>query len=547
MTLRGFLSGLGLGILASSAFAQGDPLALLDVDKATTRNFEIVMERSAQYPRPTAKEVGEMVEKLCAQLDKIFVKYAPKRVADETERLEKEAEKNMSFPETDKKPKRPARKAKPDDDAEPDPNRVIPKCKIFIFNDRTQYEAKCRFDGIEAFGAGYSGFFTAKNDSIYAIRSWSLQGMREVILHEATHYYTSNFLPGGGRIFPQWFREGLSKTYEKHYWNDNKLTIAVQPRIEKFDSQAQGLKHLVRFRRYLQSAQQSEDAPQPSPTETTPPPKKARKSKTKEPETPIEPALIQTFLDTQFTPEILASENIPVKNEEEAIMHRYGMYQVLGRFLLVERPELLGDILRQMALWEHANDKKVPRRKRFNEAWKMAAGDNPVTVEEVGRWLQKNQLPFQWTFGDWLDQGESIAGKAKPGTMCLLALSNPKAVPSFTVYPKVTPDFQVGVVLNYIDEKNFGVLAVDADGDVFVKGKTNGKWNSRPTKTLGKVRPVMERDHPYGIGPAFRFQLRRQGNMIAVQINGTAFGTYPTSPKGCCGFFLGNTEGVFGY
>ncbi len=525
--------------LSASVFAQADPISRLSMDSATTRNFEIVVERSVEQARPTAHEVGILVERLCGKLDNIFAKYTPQRVAEEEAKKARKA---------GKQPKQPAKKTKSEED---ESERVIPKCKIFIFNGKPQMDAKCRFDGLGQVGNEYAGFFTPTTNAIYMKRAWSLMNTRETILHEATHYYTENFLPAGSLCYPQWFREGLSAMYENHYWNGDKLDIGVPPRIQMFDAPSAGLKHLARFRDFAKNAAESSvnraASTETAETNVATSGRPAKKSSSKKPsETPFDPTLIQQFLDTRFTPEILAADKIELESAQEAVAHRYAMYEIFGRFLLVGRPDLLEDILRQMALWEHEKDQTYPRDRWFVEAWKIVATDKPVTVEEMGRWLQKNQLPFQWAYGDWQDLGESIAGKANTNQMSILALSNPKMVPSFTVFPKVAPTFRVGVVINYRDRNNFAVVSVDARGNVLVSEQRAGTWNGA-AKRIGTVQLVADGDHPYGGGPAFRFQLKRQGNMMGVQINGASFGAYPTGEKGCCGFSISDTEGIFAY
>ena len=511
--------------------AQTDPIKNLPIDEVDTRNFEIVLERSTEYRRPTAKEVGVLVERLCAQLDKIFSRYAPHRVADEMEQLKKaEAE-----------GRKPTKVVSREIDEE-DPNRMIPKCRIFIFNDRRPYVAKCLFDGIEAPGEGYAGFFTTKSNSIYMVRSPSLQTTRETILHETTHYYTFNFLPGGWRCYPEWFHEGLAMSYEKHIWNGDKLTVGAVPRVQPFDAPASAVTGLVRFRKYSQ--EQAEKAGEDWAVITAGKPKRGS-----QPETLVDPTKIQPFLETMFTSEQFAKEGILLKHPNEFLAHRYAMYQAFGRFLLFARPEHLGDILRQIALWEKDEDKKFPRQTWFVEAWKIAAEKKPVTVEEVGRWMQKNQLPFKWSFGDWQDQGDQIAGKAEPGLISILALSNPKALPKFTVYPKAdlsgAVKFQAGVVINFIDNENFGTVLVDEGGRVLQMEKIRGNWAN--AKQIGKTTSTPNRGGPYPNGPAFQFAVTTQGNAMVVHVNKTPAGTYPRHPDGCCGFFISSTEGIFTY
>ncbi|MDR1962950.1 MAG: DUF3987 domain-containing protein [Planctomycetaceae bacterium] len=505
-----------------SVSAQINPVEHLSVDKMETRNFEIVMERSAEHRRPTAKEVGVLVERLCAQLDKVFQKYAPQRVADELEQQKKaEAEgKKLVIP----------KKREVDYD---DPNRVIPKCRIFIFNDRASYEAQCRFDNIEPHDEGYAGFFTHKTNSVYMLRSWSLQNTRETILHETTHFYTFNFLPGGWHCYPEWFHEGLAKSYENHTWNGDKLVIGVPPRIQPFDAPASGLTGLLRFRAFLQNQNAKKDN-----TEQTV--KKGTKI-----ETPIDPALIQPFLDTMFNPEQFLKEGIILKNPHEEISHRYAMYETFGRFLLVSRPDLLGAFLRQVALWEKERDKTFHKTQWFIEAWKKVAAEKPVTVEEVGRWLQKNQLPFKWSFGDWQDQGDQIAGKAEDGKISILAISNPQTLPKFTIFPKNILKFQAGVVINFVDEKNFSVVAVDQDGDVLQMEKQRGDWVG--AKRIGKTTSISNRNSPYPGGPCFQFSVTLQNEMLAVRINNVPAGTWQKNPKASCGFFISSTEAIFTY
>ncbi|MDR3198023.1 MAG: hypothetical protein LBU34_09170 [Planctomycetaceae bacterium] len=509
-----------------SVSAQSNPIDHLSVDKVETRNFEIVMERSLEHRRPTAKEVGVLTERLCALLDKVFQKYAPQRVADELEQQKIAEAKGQKYIVSQKR-----------EVDYNDPNRVIPKCRIFIFNDRTGYEAQCRFDEIEPKDEGYAGFFTTKNNSIYMMRSWSLQSTRETILHETTHYYMYNFLPGGWRCYPKWFHEGLATMYEHHTWNGDKLVIGVPPRIQPFDSPAAGLAGLLRFRTFLQNK-----TAQTTPTteHTKQPVKKETKT-----ETPIDPELIQPFLETMFTQEQFLKEGIVLKNPHEEISHCYAMYETFGRFLMVARPDLLDAILRQVALWEKEKDKTFPKKQWFIEAWKKTAAEKPVTVEEIGRWLRKNQLPFKWSFGDWQDQGDQIAGKAKEEKISLLAISNPQTLPKFTIFLKNAVTFQAGVIINFIDEKNFGVVAVDQDGNVIQMERQHDNWSK--AKIIGKTTSVMNRRNPYPNGLTFQFSVMLQNKMLVVGINNTPVGTWVKNPKASCGFFLGGAEAVFTY
>lgn len=535
--------------------AQDDPVRRLSVDRIETRNFEIFVQRSDKTSRPTAKEVGVLVERLCAQLDKIFEKYSPQRIAEEQERLENaenEIGRNKTKTAGTDSVQKKKKGVKAGQDAAPiDPDRIIPKCKIFIFNDRESYTAKCLFDGIdedsEILHEGYAGFFTLKTNSIYMIRSWSVQETRKTLLHETTHYYMFNFLPGGWFCYPQWFHEGLARSYESHVWTGNKLTVGTQPRLQKFDAPASALIGLKRFQHYLKN-----EAVKNNPSgitlpeiERKPETERRKKGKATEPETPIDPDLIQVFLDKEFSRETLLRDGVTLKGPHEEIAHRYAMYLALGRYLLADRPEHMGAIMRQISFWENRKDRTFPKQNWFNEAWKIAAAEKPITVEEVGRWLRKNQLPFQWTYGDWQDLGDQIAGKGEDDKISILALRDPQAVPRFTVYPKNSAKFQVGVVINYIDNNNFGAVVVDQDGDVLEMQQLNGSWIG--AKRIGKIGPLPARNGPYGNNMSFQFSVARQAGIIAVQINKQSAGTWPNLPKSCCGFFLSSTEAIFSY
>lgn len=556
MNLRSCLFFVVLFFETISVMAQEDPVKRFSVDRVETRNFEIVVQRGDKNNRPTAKEIGILAERLCAQLDKIFERYSPQRVAEEKIRLENEENENGRNKQKTVLKNNSETKIKKNltDELKSDPagsERIIPRCKIFIFNDRESYTAKCLFDGIdegaEILHEGYAGFFTLKTNSIYMIRSWSVQDTRKTLLHEATHYYMFNFLPGGWSCYPQWFHEGLARSYESHIWNGNKLMVGTQPRLQKFDAPASALIGLKRFQVYLKNEAEKNNSPgiTLSENEKKSDTERRKKGKSTEPETPIDPDLIQVFLDKEFSREALLRDGVTLKGPHEEINHRYAMYLALGRYLLAERPDHMGAIMRQIALWENDKDRMFPKRKWFDEAWKIAAADKPVTVEEIGRWLQKNQLPFQWTYGDWQDLGDQIAGKSEDGKISILALRDPGAIPRFTVYPKNLMKFQVGIVINYIDNNNFGAVVINQDGDVLEMQQLNGSWIG--AKRIGKTGPLPARNSPYENNVSFQFAVAQQSGMIAVQINKQAVGTWPKLPKGCCGFFLSSTEAIFSY
>ena len=474
----------------------------IGIDRHETKNFTIKIERSSEQPRPTAKEVGVLVEKLCSQLDKIFVKYSPYHLAQTGEES--------------------ARKADP----QTDPNRVIPRCNIFIFNTRTAYEAKCREDGIDPHDEGYAGFFTSKTNSIYMIRSGSLQSTREIILHETTHFYTHNFLPGGWYCYPQWFHEGLAETYEKHTWNGDNLVIGFPPRLSPFDQPGSALKGLVRLRTYTQS-QGPVAVPEPE-----------GKGKPVKKTTPVQPDLIQSFLDTQFTPELLRRDGVELTQPNEEIRHRYAMYQALGRFLVAVRPDVLGAILRRISQWENEKAKEPPKKDRFIAAWKKIAEDKPISIEDIGAWVQKNQLTFKWVYKDWQDMGDMIAGIADEGRISILLLRDPKTLPKFTVFPKNMTKFRVGVVVNFIDNDNYRVVSVAENGTVMQREIRNGV--TLPGKAFDNMVPV-----PGKYGPSFQFAAVQQGGVLRISINKVPVGDYPRLPNTFCGFFIGSTEAVF--
>ncbi|GHT25378.1 hypothetical protein FACS18942_00010 [Planctomycetales bacterium] len=491
--------------------------AVCAAEKQTTRNFEIAVEPSSAQTRPSAKETGVLVETLCAKLDKIFLQFSPQRLSDEKEN------------QTESKQRNKKNSANPNDETAEQPQRVIPPCRIFIFNNRDSYETQCRSDGIEPPDEQYAGFFTLKNNSIYMLRSWSQQSTVETLLHETTHYYTFNFLPGGRHCYPQWFHEGLATSYENHIWFDNKLIIGVPPRIQKFDAPAAGLAELVNFRYFLRNKM-----PDIVPV-------KSKASKKAADEIPVIPEYIQMFTNEMEAKEKTLSE----KTLNEAVRRRYAVYETFGRFLLFGKPKLLEQILRQSALWEKENYRGAKRSDWFVEAWKQAAADAPVTVEEIGRWLQNNQLPFKWAYGDWLDQGGQIAGKTDTGKIGILALKKSASFPSFTVFPKNISQFQVGVIFNFIDEKNYFVTAVNQDGNILLMQQRQGDWETN--KIIGKVIPAADKRNPYPGSPAFRFQTVSQGNSVAIRINNVPVGIWQHLVGGTCGFFISSTEAVFTY
>ena len=488
--------------------APGQIVDAFGIERYETKNFSIEIERSPQQPRPTAKEVGVLVEKLCSQLDRIFLKYSP-----------------YNLQQVDEEPTS-ATKQK-DSGVKADPHRAIPQCKIYIFNSQSGLEAKCREDSVEPPGEGYAGFFTTKTNSIYMIRAGSLQSTRETILHEATHFYTFNFLPGGWACYPLWFHEGLATTYQVHTWNGDNLVIGFPPRLSAFDAPASALTGMVRLRTYTQM--QSGAA---SMTESVGGNRTAKKT------TPIQPELIQPFLDTQFTLELLRRDGVALDQPNDEIKHRYAMYQALGRFLIAVRPDVLGAILRQIALWENEKAKEPPKRDRFIAAWKKIAVDKPISIEDIGAWVQKNQFTFKWVFKDWQDMGDRIAGIADEGYASVLLLRDPKTLPKFTVFPKNLSRFQVGVVINFVDKDNYGVVSVNQDGMVLQRELRNGTWQTG--QAVGQAAPI-----PGKHGPSFQFAAAQQGNVLRLSINKTPIGDYPRLPNTSCGFFIGSTEAVF--
>ncbi|MGL4593940.1 MAG: hypothetical protein ACRCUY_04335 [Thermoguttaceae bacterium] len=504
--------------------------AAAQTEVVRTNNFIIQVELSQDHPRPTPKEIGILVERLCAQLDKIFSKYAPVRVAKEYE------DSKQAEAEGKKKPaSKPTSKQDVNQDI-PDTKRIIPTCHLFLFNSRSELTAKCSEDGIEPLDSAYAGFYTSKNDSIYMVRGWNLQSDRETILHETTHYYTYNFLPGGHGCYPSWFHEALAQTYAKHTWNGDLLQIAIQPRIQPFDEPAVALEQLKRFRRFVQS-----DSPIDSKTAPNQNSAKGKKNQ----KTPFDPGMIGDFLDTQFTPEAFQADKIPLKNSNEAISHKYAMYTAFGRFLLFARPDHIAAILRQIALWDHANDKTFPRSRWFDEAWKIVAADKPITVEDIGMWIQKDQLPFQWTFGEWQDLGNAIAGRAEKGRISILALKIPAVMPKYTAFPKNFTDFKVGMVFNFVNRENFATVYVDERGKVILAHMQNGIWTTG--KLIGSIEAASVKTAPYPGGPAFHFAALQNGSEIVISINQVPAGPFPKIPGSTCGIYLGETDAIFSY
>lgn len=527
--------------LSVSLFAQGDPLERLVIDRIATRNFEIYIERSEEHQRPTPKETGALVETLCAQLDRIFQKYSAKRVAEEMEMARKAAENEEKKPPVSSKQK-DDEKPKSVETTEPDPLRVIPKCRIYIFNTKAACEAKALHDDVTP-PEEYGGFFTTKTNAIYMYRRFSLQSVRETLLHETTHYYTYNFLPGGWQCYPSWFHEGLAKTYEKHYWTGSKFVIGVRPRVQYFDEPGSSRIGLIRFKNYLLKHDEKLKKPEPPAGNSAKSP--ARKNSGKKAETPIDPSFIKPFLETMFTAEQLQREGIVLKGPTEEINHRYAMYQCFGRYLLSERPDLLAGTFRRIAFWENENNQTIPRTEWFVEAWKLAAEKKPVTVEEIGRWVERNPLAFKWAYGDWQDMGDHIAGKATKDTIAVLTLRNPDALPNFKAFPHDLDKFQIGIVFNFVDENNYGVVTVNQEGHIHQFRRQNKEWS--PGKTLGKTGSAPNRENPFGDGPGFQFAVQRRRDMIAVEVNKTIVATFPEVPNSCCGFYLGYTEAVFMY
>ncbi|MDR0336370.1 MAG: hypothetical protein LBI18_04700, partial [Planctomycetaceae bacterium] len=118
-------------------------------------------------------------------------------------------------------------------------------------------------------------------------------------------------------------------------------------------------------------------------------------------------------------------------------------------------------------------------------------------------------------------------------------------LPKFTILLKNAIKFQAGVVINFSDEKNFGVVAIDQDGDVLQMEKQRGEWVG--AKRIGKITSTVNRQNPYPNGLTFQFSVILQNGMLAVRINNVSVGTWSKNPKTSCGFFLSGTEAIFTY
>ncbi|HBT77158.1 MAG TPA: hypothetical protein DEB39_09585, partial [Planctomycetaceae bacterium] len=129
-------------------------------------------------------------------------------------------------------------------------------------------------------------------------------------------------------------------------------------------------------------------------------------------------------------------------------------------------------------------DKKNVRatRETFYDAFAKAFAAKPLTVEEIGRWLQKNPLDWEYVFREWQFTDEAFLARVAPedpsrSGVAMLVYNAKGKMPPFVVRP-TRGDCSPGIVLDFVDPKNFQLLRVQSNGRISHNAKINGTWDT---------------------------------------------------------------------
>jgi hypothetical protein len=506
-------------MFCDGAASQNTEMKLLE-----TEHYRIFHEPASSDKRPVPEEIGAILERFHAGMERgfgrIFTEAVAKKNREEAKNNKPAAEKPVE-----------------------EPKEIPPgeRTDFYFFDLAETLKTKLAEEGIPNVTLHlHGGYYNPGTRSFYVARRPGLYETRSAILLEAVYAYLAESFPGTRENYPEWFRDTIAMTLVDHLWNGRKLSIGIMApfREEQFDELA--LDILREFRDLIQHEALSHSA-------ETPDMKTEESSAASKNAVPSRRQKTQAPAGTAVTPEILSEFFGAASANPDFLAKKQTFYWVFGKYLFAKRMDVIRNVLAEMAVSEDlltgSSENAAPTADVFLAAWKKATEKQPVTVEQLGFWLKDNPAPWECVFKEWQFTGEDFICRTSDAAILVFNVA-PNTIPPFKV--RVTQGNAVtGLVVNYEDKDNYDSIRLHDSGDVSYTRKINGNWGE--PEIVFPVAMKGNRKSPLYHAENMVFSVQRRKEMTEVSINNILVYTGRTAPNLRFGMLLEGfrSEAVF--
>lgn len=362
------------------------------------------------------------------------------------------------------------------------------RCIIYLLNNQSEYEKMVREKG-RSHEVSTHGIFTAKTNSIFA-RRFPSSYTREILLHEATHYYCDTKLVGDIELYPRWFVEMIAIHFSQHSWDGKHLEAGKFPPQICFTGDSIHWKYLVNI---LESHAETEDD--------------------------------KHILNLASLDKIIASEELQTVFTGKEGRHRlYSLYRLIGNYLFLERFDIIQKIFRNLNNDQNldAESDQLQINLSFKKACEQATNEKNIFFEDIIDWIKKSPTSWEVVYGPrWniIPNGVTIMNRGilKTGVnknffhriVCTSDFLNSSNVP-------VSQEFKYpGIIVNGVDNKNYDLLSVAPNGKIYHIPYRNNDWGNADelSVVLGRL---VSNDSTY----QFEIRIENNNDHIVVSISG---------------------------
>jgi hypothetical protein len=228
------------------------------------------------------------------------------------------------------------------------------------------------------------GFYHPASGILFVRRQPTDYYSRHVVLHEVAHWYCLQLLGARYEKMPLWLCEGLADFAAAHTWNGQNLRAMQGPRVslENYPARLDALLKRLMTETHSNGLQNRQSPDDQLPDDN-----------------------ITAKADDALTPENIARCFVQLRsganaNANTLAYDEYALAWGLTAFLIGEYPGEMSELFDSLSQYDVA------------KSWQLAfsASQNVPTWPRFADWVAGQQLPWQWVWNHWEDDGQHLIG-----------------------------------------------------------------------------------------------------------------------------------------
>ncbi len=363
---------------------------------------------------------------------------------------------------------------------------TYPKCNAYLFDGMDSFtQAVQKIEGrLPTFNGRLANFYSKNKYSIY-VTAFFHQYTKELLLHEATHYYCDIRLPGKFSYYPG-FEESIAYYFSRYCWNGSQLFLTKDQKWFICDR--------IDFIKQLEDDLKM---------------------------------LCQSNPDEVFNLNFIGMNNLSTYGGqftelERESEERLALYHILGSYLFQNRKDIIQDLIQKFSSSKLSKSPLTSRNaeRTVHEIIQQVMEEKPILIADIHKWVQSIPVLCEIKHRK-AEDGISVIKETENGFIVSDAIILMRFGDGCAVHPKIHVKFRpvnlsthrIGIIINWLNRKNHDLLEVCEDDNIRIFSQKDGRWSD------GSIVCHLTNESNSKPDQDYLWQVRRNGTNLDIYVN----------------------------